>query len=82
MEHEPLPRLAVDHLDLLLIVRSAEGDGHERLCLTTRKDGRAVGARQNASFDGDVADLVELAAIETAPAFERLVLHDLLLAAP
>ena len=33
VEHEALPRLAVDGLDLLLIVGGAERRGHERLGL-------------------------------------------------
>ena len=73
VEHEALPGLAVDHLDLLLVVRRAERDGDERLRFAAGEDRRTVRARQHARFDRDGADLVELAAIETAPALERLV---------
>ena len=63
VEHEALPRLAIDHFDLLLIVGGAERDGDERLRLTAREERRAVDARQHGVLDRDLADLVELAAV-------------------
>ena len=49
VEHEALPRLAVDHLDLLLIVGGAERRGHQRLGFAAREDapsrGRAAARR-------------------------------------
>ena len=79
VEHEALPRLAVDHLDLLLVVGGAERGGDERLGLAAREHRRAVGARQHADFDRDRADLVERAAVEPLAALERFVAHDLFL---
>ena len=79
MEHEALPRLAVDGLDLLLVVGGAERRGDERLGLAAGEQAGAVGARQHADLDRDVADLVELAAVEALAALEDLVAQDLLL---
>ena len=50
MEHEALPRFAVDHLDLLLVVRRAERDGHEGLRFAAREHGRTVGAGKDAGL--------------------------------
>ena len=45
VEHEALPRLAVHHLDLLLILGRAERGGDERLRLAAREHGRSVRPR-------------------------------------
>ena len=79
VEHEALPHLAVDHLDLLLIVGGAERGGDERLCLTAREHGGAVHAGQHLGLDADRTDLVELAAVETHAAVEDLGAQHLLL---
>ncbi len=71
--------LAVDHLDLLLVVGGAERRGHERLRLASREHGRAVRAGKQADLDRDRANLVERAAVEPLPALERLVAHHLFL---
>ena len=47
VQHEPLVRLAVHGLDLLLIVGGAERRGDERLRLATREDDRPVDAGQH-----------------------------------
>ena len=79
VEHEALPHLAVDHLDLLLVVGGAERGGDQRLGLAAREHGRAVHAGQHLGLDGDRADLVELAAVEAHVAVEDLGAQHLLL---
>ena len=79
VEHEALPLLALEALDLLRIVGRAERAGDERLRLAAREHGRAVSARQHARLDPDRADLVELAAIEPYAALQDFVSQDLFL---
>ena len=79
VEHEALPRLALEALDLLRIVGGAERAGDERLRFAAREDGRAVRAREDAGLDPDVADLVELAAVEPDAVGEHFFAEDLLL---
>ena len=81
VEHEALPRLAVDHFDLLLIVGGAERRGDQRLRLAAGEDDRAVHARQDARLDPDRPDLVELAAVEADAALEHFVAQHLFLQA-
>src|SRR5204862_170707 len=57
VEHEALPRLALEALDLLRIVGGAERAGDERLRFAASEHGRAVDARQDAGLDPDVANL-------------------------
>ena len=79
VEHEALPGLALEALDLLRIVGGAERAGDERLRLAAREHGRAVGARQHAGLDPDRPHLVELAAVEPHAVLEHLVAQDLFL---
>ncbi len=79
MEHEALPRLAVDGLDLLLIVGRAERGGDERLRLAAREQAGSMGAGEDADFDRDRADLVEPAPVEPSAALEDLVAQHFLL---
>jgi hypothetical protein len=62
-EERPLA-LALEVLDELRVVGSAERDRDEGLGLAPRKEGRAVGPRQHADLDRDRPDLVEGAAVE------------------
>ena len=79
VEHEALPRLALEALDLLRIVGGAERAGDERLRLAAGEHRRAVGAREHAGLDPDRPDLVELAAVEPDAVRQHLVAQDLLL---
>ena len=80
VQHEALGGLArLEQFDALLVVLGAEGDRDQRLRFAAGEEGRTVGARQNAGFDGDVADFVERAAIGTAAMLEHLVAEDALL---
>src|SRR5262249_18500521 len=65
VEHEALPRLALERLDLLRVVVRSKCAGDERLCFTAGEDGRSVRAGQHAGLNPDRTDLVELAAVET-----------------
>ena len=54
VQHEALPGLALDHLDLLLVVGGAERGGDERLRLAAGEHGRAV--RRGAARSVSIAD--------------------------
>jgi hypothetical protein len=49
VEHEALPHLAVDHLDLLLVVGGAERDGDERLGLAAGEGARSARPRRTSA---------------------------------
>ena len=79
VQHEALGDFArLQQLDALLVVLGAQRDRHQRLRFAAREQGRTVGARQNAGFDGDLADLVERAAVGTPVVLEHLVAEDAL----
>ena len=79
VQHEPAVHLALDRLDLLLIVRRAERHRDERLRLAAREHGRAVDAGQHADLGPDGPDLVELAAVEPHALLEHFVAQHLFL---
>ena len=72
MQHEALLRFAFEHLQSLHVVAGAESGGHQGLSFAAGEDCRSVGARQNADFDPDIANLIEVAAIGTALLFDHL----------
>jgi len=57
----------------LFIVFRAKGGRNQRLRLAACEQARPVRARQNAHLDFNLADLIEFAAIRTAPVFQHLV---------
>jgi hypothetical protein len=63
--------------DALLVVAVAECQGDQALRLAAREQRRAVRAGQNASLDGDLANLVQLAAVETGAGLDDLVTANL-----
>ena len=79
VEHEALVVLAVDVLDLLLVVGGAEGARHQRLGLPAREDDRPVGSRQKPRLGPDGPNLVEPAPVETQAVVEHLVAQHLFL---
>ncbi len=81
MQHELLHALALVLLDDLGVAPRAEGGRGQGLGLAAGEERRAVGARQQADFDLDVADLVEPAAVEAGALVEHDVAEDLLLEA-
>ncbi len=79
VEHEALPRLALERLDLLRIVGRAERAGDERLRFAAREDRGPVRAGEDAGLDPDRADLVELPAVEPDVVREHFLAQDLFL---
>src|SRR5207248_490588 len=79
VEHEALPGFALEALDLLRIVVRAQCARDERLRFATREHGRAVCPRQDAGFDRDWTNLVELSAVEPDVMGEDLFAEDLFL---
>ena len=73
VQHEAFFGFAFEGFEALHVVAGAERSRDQRLGFAAGEDGGTVGARQNADFDPDVANLVEGAAIGTA-----LLLDDLL----
>src|ERR1019366_5443306 len=78
VQHEALLGFALEGLQALHVFAGAKCGRDQRLRLTTGKDGRAVGARQNSDLNPDIANLVELAPVGTAPVFNHLLAEDLL----
>src|SRR6185436_12493313 len=78
VEHEPLPRFAVDGFHFLLIVGGAKRCGHERLCFAARENCRPMYPWKNANFDRDRSDLVEPAAVQTLATLENFVAENFL----
>ena len=77
MQHEALGGFArLQQFDALLVVLGAERHRDQRLGFAAREQRRTVGARQDAGFDGDLADFVERAAIGTAVILQHLVAED------
>src|SRR5206468_8802501 len=64
VEQEVAVRLALQRLDLLLVVLSAQRGRYERLRLATGEQRRAVRPRQVSGLDRDRPDLVRLAAVQ------------------
>ena len=82
VQHEALGGFrGIQQLDALLVVLGAERGGDQRLRFAAGEQRRAVGARQHADFDVDLADFVELAAVRTAAVLQHLVAEDALLQA-
>src|SRR5439155_10284067 len=72
VEHEALPGLPFEALDLLRVVGGAERAGDERLRLAAREDRRSVRAREDAGLDPDRPHLVELPSVQADAAREDL----------
>ena len=78
VQHEALLGFAFEDFEALHVVAGAQGGGDQRLGFAAGEDGRAVGARQDADFDPDIADLVEGAAVGTALLVDHLLAEDAL----
>ena len=77
VQHEALGGFrGIQQLNALLIVLGAESGGDQRLGFSAREERGAVGARQHADLDIDLADLIEGAAIGAAALLEHLVAED------
>src|SRR5262245_44327914 len=73
VEHEALPGLAFEALDLLGIFGGAERTGDQRLRLAAGEDGGAVRTGEDAGLDPDGPYLIEGTTIETHPMLQDLV---------
>src|SRR5438270_10970759 len=78
MQHEALLGLAFETLNALLVVGRARPGGHQRLGLAASEYRGAVGARQYANFNIDVADLIEGARIRPLALVRYLLAEDAL----
>ncbi len=79
VQHEALGSFTrLQQLDALLVVLGSQCNGDQGLGFAAGEQGRAVSTRQNAGFDGDLADLVHRAAIGTAAADQHFVAEDAL----
>ena len=63
-------------VDVLLVLAGAEGGDHDGLGLTAGEQGRAVGAREDADFRDDGADLVEGAAVDAVTVVDDVATQD------
>src|SRR5579872_4654403 len=78
MQHEALLGFTFKFFHALHVIRRAQRSGDQRLGLAAGKDGRAVSARQYASFNGNSADFIERAAIRTVTLVRDLIAEDAL----
>ena len=72
MQHEAFLGFAFEDFEALHVVAGAQGGGDQGLGFAAGEDGRSVGAREDADFDPDVANLVEGAAVGTALLVDNL----------
>ena len=68
---------ALQRVDELLVLGSAEGRDHQRLRLTTGEQRRTVGPRQHADFRHDRPDGFDVTAIDALAGIENVPAHDL-----
>src|SRR6185503_9815507 len=76
---ERLFALALDGVDDLRVTAGAERGDHDRLGLAAGEQRRAVGTRQHADLDGDVAHGLGVAAVDAGLALDDAATDDLLL---
>jgi len=76
VQQEALLVGAFQGVDPLLVVAGAQGGDHQGLGLAAGEQGRAVGARQDADFRDDRADLVDRAAVDTDAGVEDAATDD------
>ena len=76
MQEELLLVGAGQGVDVLLVLAGAQGGDHDGLGLTAGEQGRTVGAREDADFRDDVADLVEGAAVDAVAVVDDVATQD------
>src|SRR5262249_42033515 len=76
VEHEALPRLSDERVDLLLVRRGAERGRHDRLRLAALEEPRAVHARQEPDLARNGPDGARVATVDAPPAIEHHAAHD------
>ena len=80
VEHEALPALAGERVDLLLVARGAERRRDGRLRLAALEERRAVDAREDADLAHDGADRLHVAAVDALALAEHVLADDVVLA--
>src|SRR5271168_4516646 len=78
MQHERLLLLAFKALHALRIIRGAQRSRNQRLRLATCKERRTMRAREHASLNADLPDLIKCAAVRTNPVLRYLFTEDAL----
>src|SRR5882724_7055304 len=78
VQEEALLAFALEAFEALLVVGGAESGCDQGLGFAACEDGAAVGSRQDAGFDPDVANLVELAVVWTTSGDGNVLAEDLL----
>src|SRR5882724_8760876 len=78
VEEEAFLGFALEAFQALLVVGGAESGCDQGLGFAACEDGAAVGSRQDAGFDPDVANLVELAAVWTTSGYGNVFAEDFL----
>src|SRR5258708_37727587 len=67
--HVPLGGLVGETVDLLRVGHRAQGRNRQRLRLPSGEKARAVRARKHPDLDGDVAHVLEAAAVDANPLY-------------
>ena len=79
MEHEALPALARERVDLLLVARRSERRRHGSLGLAALKERRPVRAREDADLAHDRADRLHVAPVDALSLAEDVLADDVYL---
>ena len=78
VEHEALLGFAFETFETLHVVAGTEGGGNQGLSFAAGKNGAAVDAGKDSSFDPDFANLIELASVGAALVIDDLVAENAL----
>ena len=79
VQHEGALVVALERVDVLLVLAGAERGDDQRLGLAAGEQGRAVGAGQHADLGHDRADGLGVAAVDAEAGVEDAVAHHVLL---
>src|SRR6185312_11030422 len=80
VQHEALPALTGQRVDLLLVAGGAERGRDRRLRLAALEERRAVGAREDADLADDRPDRLHVAAVDALLLGEHVLADDVVLA--
>ncbi len=80
VEHEALPPLARQRVDLLFVARGAQRGRHGRLRLAALEERRAVRPREDAHLAHDGTDRLHVAPVDALPLGEDVLADDVVLA--
>ncbi len=79
VQHETLFTGAFERVDELLVLAGTERGDDDRLCLTARKQRRAVGARQDVHLGNDGTNGLQVASVDAAAGLDDVAPHNLAL---